>query len=81
MPLTHAPSCPRSAHVQFEDYNITAPETVSLTILGPPVLLAASLRISAYFVVSAVEGTATLVGAMDEAAIRSGEQHVMEVTP
>ena len=66
--------------LQYEDYNITAPETVSLTVFSPPVLLAASLRVSAFFVIGAIEGTATLVGAMDEAAIRSGERHVIEVT-
>ena len=67
---------------QFVGYNISAPETVTVRVSGPPVLSTASRRrqVSASFVIRATAGQAVLTGAMDEASIRSGASHTLQVS-
>ena len=48
-------------------------------MFGPPVLKSASLRSDAYFLVRATRGQAWLSGSMNEADVRAGLDHTLEV--
>ena len=65
---------------QYDGYNITAPETIRVTLSGPPVLSTASLRVSAFFVVRATRGRASMAGALDEASVQHGVPHIIQVS-
>ena len=64
---------------QFENYNITAPETISVRLTGPPVLQTAAVPTTFYFIIRATRGAAALSGAMEEAVIKKGGSHTLHV--